>query len=130
MVTPSSKLCICVLNASIRSGRVGYSHTSAWLGDSAVMTLVFEIFDLIWNPLPGSYWPTLSTDIIGLSLSNLFPGIYSTGLIYHKNILYNSFYFLRSSWPLFSLVIDIFAPSFWQNLTFDWVHFSSCAGPF
>ncbi len=76
-----------------------------------------------------SYWPPLSAEKIGLSLSHLVPEIIwpKVGLIFHKNLLFDHFA------PIFSFIFDLvdpllqflnlFDPSFLQNLRSCWVHF-------
>ncbi len=70
----------------------GYSHTWVlWWWPP-----IFEIFYLIGPLLYASSqsdWPPLSTEKIGLSLSHLVPEILGpkVGLIFHHNLLFNSF---------------------------------------
>ncbi len=56
-------------------------------------------------------------------------------IIFHQNVLFNTFEafcikFLldfQSNWPPFSLILDLFDPSFSQNIRSNWIHFfSSC----
>ncbi len=62
----------------------------------------------------------------GLSLSHLIPEILGlkVGLIFHKNVFFKRFlsilylfsFNFRSNWPLFSLILKLFDPSFSQKL--------------
>ncbi len=106
------------------------------------MTPVFEIVKLIGSlfyTTTPSNWPPLSAEKISLSLSHLVPEILGpkVGLIVHQNVLFNGFStfcinFLldfQSNWPPFSLILDLFDPSFSQNLISDSVQFCSHAEP-
>ncbi len=93
----------------------------------------FEDFQSNWVPIlyPNTIQLTPSfCRKIGLSLSHLVPEILGPkfGLIFHQNVSVNRFEafcinFLldfQSNWP-FSLILDLFDPSFSQNLRSDWV---------
>ncbi len=70
---------------------------------------------------------------IGLSLSHLVPEIIwpTVGLFFHKNLSFhileaictNFLFEIWSCWPPFSLILDLFDPSFLQNPRSRWVHF-------
>ncbi len=63
----------------------------------------------------------------------IVPGILGpkVGLIFHQNVLVIRFWAFcidclldfQSNWPPFSLILDLFDPSFSQNLRSDWVQF-------
>ncbi len=65
---------------------------------------------------------------ICLSLSHLVPNV---GLFFHQNVLFNRFkafcvnflFDFQSNWLPFSLILNLFDPSFSQNLRSDWVQF-------
>ncbi len=116
----------------------GHSHTWRWRGTSALLTLIFDIFRSHWVPflcLTRFYWPPLSAEKIGLSLSHsvseiIWPkvGIYFTEIC-HLTLLkqvvpiFSLIFDLVTCRPLFPLLLDIFVPSFLQNLRSRWVHF-------
>ncbi len=74
--------------------------------------------------------PLILQKKIGLSLSLLVPEILGLkdGLFFHQNVLFNRFqafcmnFFLdfRSNWPPFSFILNLFNPSFLQNLRSGW----------
>ncbi len=97
-------------------------HTWTWLGTSALLTPVFDIFQSHWISClcpTRSYWPPLSAEKNSLSLSHLIPEIIwaKIGLIFHKNLSFDHFETFctnilldfRSYWPLF-LVLRSFWP--------------------
>ncbi len=69
---------------------------------------------------------------IGLSLSHLVPEIiwHKICIFFHKYLSFDTFEAIcthfpldfRSYWPPFSLLLDLFDPSFLQNLRSRWVH--------
>ncbi len=98
------------------------------------MTSVLGICNLIGSLFytsTQSDWLPLSAEKISLSPSHLVPEIIGpkVDLIFHQNVLVNRFEafcinFLldfRSKWPPFSLILNLFDPSFSQNLWSDWV---------
>ncbi len=95
---------------------------------------LLEIFNTIGSLFYASSWshsnpnPLFLQKTNGLSLSHLVPEIFgpTIGLILNQNVLFNCFYinFLFdywSNWSPFSLIFDLFDPSFLQNLRSDWV---------
>ncbi len=58
---------------------------------------------------------------IAFSLSHLVPEI--LGVIFHQIVLFKILLDFQSNRPPFSLILDLFDPSFLQNLRFDWVQF-------
>ncbi len=114
-----------------------HSHIWTWWGTSALLTHVFDIFRSHWVPFlcpTRSYWPHFSAEKIGLSLSHLVPEVIwpKVGLKFHTNLSFDHFeafvpiFFLldfRSNWPPFLQFLDLFDPSFLQNLRSCWVHF-------
>ncbi len=73
-----------------------------------VLHPVFYIFRSHWVPFlcpTRSYWPPLSTEKIGLSLSYLVPEIIwpKVGLDFHKNLSFDHF---EAFVPIFSLICD------------------------
>ncbi len=60
-----------------------------------VMNPIFEMFNPIGSLFytSSSDWPLLSTETISLSLSHLVPEILGpkVGVIFHQNVLFNSF---------------------------------------
>ncbi len=70
---------------------------------------------------------------ISVSLSHLVPEILGRkfGLLFHQNVLFNQFkafcinflLHVQSNWPPFSLILNLFVPSFSQNLRSNWVQF-------
>ncbi len=104
------------------------------------MTPIFGIFNLIGSLFytsTQSNWLPLSAEKISLSLSHLVPEILGRkfGKMFYQNVLFNRFYafcinfhldFL-SNWSPFSLILDLFDPSFSQNLRSDCVQlFFTC----
>ncbi len=103
------------------------------------MNPIFEIFDLnefLCYTLSWPNWRPLSAErnwVVSITFSHLVPEIVGpkVGLIFHQNLLFNSFTvfcmnFLldfQSNWLTFSLILDLFYPSlfFLQNLRSDWV---------
>ncbi len=89
----------------------GHSHTWTWWETSALLTPIFDIFRSHWFPFlcpTRSHWPPLSTEKIGLCLSHSVPEIIwgKSGLIFHKNLLFDHFV------PIFSLIFDLIDPFF------------------
>ncbi len=72
-------------------------------------------------------------DPLFLSLSHLVPEILGPKVdpIFTKMYYFVSIFSLifGSNWPLLSFIIDLFDPSFLQNLRSDWVHFLSHTEP-
>ncbi len=81
--------------------------------------------------------PSFCRNKIGLSLSHLVPEILGpkVSLIFHLNVFFLQIFSIlcqftlnfRSNWPPFSLILNLFDPSFSQNLRSDWVQiFFTC----
>ncbi len=94
------------------------------------MPLIFGIFNLIRSLFYTSTQSDLlhlSAEKIGLSVSHIVPEILGPkfGLIFHQNVLFNRFKHFASIFnytlfnPIdlpFSFILDLFDPSFLQNL--------------
>ncbi len=106
----------------------GYSHTWAWQGGSTSLTPIFEILLFDWVTVVWCDWLPRFTDKFGLSLSHLVPEIFGSkvGVIFHQNVLFEFFKFFLvsiSSLIFLPFSLDLFDPSFLQNLISDWVQF-------
>ncbi len=96
-------------------------------------TPMFEMFDPIGSLFYAPTWsdcPPLSAGKISLSLSHLVPEILGPkfGLMFHQMYYLTLFKHFVSSfslifYPFCFLILDLFYPSFLQNLTSDWVTF-------
>ncbi len=124
-------------NIATVTTRGGYTHTWAWQEGSVVMTPVLGIFNLI-----GSLFNTSTQNLIdtfflqktwfvSVTFSSrdtrtfIWSNFSPTCIILQILIILYQFY------PCFSiqLILDLFDPSFSQNLRSYWVHFCLCAEP-
>ncbi len=116
----------------------GHSNTWKWLGTSALLPPIFDIFQSHWVPFVCTtryYWPSLSAEKNCLSLSHLVPELIwpKVGVFYfYPNLSFDTFNAIctnflldfRSCWPPFSLLnIWSFLHLILQNRGSCWVHF-------
>ncbi len=98
---------------------------------------VLNIFQSCWVPFMAQLNPTDTLFLIkiSLSVSHLVPKIigHKVSLIFHQILSFCNFESFctkllldfRSCWLPFFSFLDLFNPSYWQNLTSDWVNFFS-----
>ncbi len=99
----------------------GHSNTWRWWGTSVLLTPVFDIFRSHWVPFlcpTQSYWPPISAQKIGLSLSHLVPEIFDLKLVYfsQKSAIWHFWSNLYQFSPWFLILLTPFfivIRSFW-----------------